>query len=345
MKNFKSKRLQYKSISVFLLGEEGMFSHKIVALTFTMLFVLSAFTVVVAASVECPRCHGTGHITSSTCLRCGGSGQIQPNINSGHLMVGSSPTQTNLSRTYHNNENVDVYAVATATINTQKTILTETSNRTLLKANSYTTILLTFDKLKDENYFTHQFELTAEPITCPDCNGSGAGSLIVCPDCGGTGYISEAAANGGFDFSGIVLPAAGVAAVAALSAAGVLVVRKRRLTEEKLRMFTSSEFLRWVLGCLHGNEASILDSRKGIDGFTGDGSALVARQADNVGKSQIDVFLNSIMQVKSREGVFVAFSFSSDASAAVVRGRINYRIDVKLITVKELLTRKGAVYT
>jgi hypothetical protein len=258
-------------------------------------------------------------------------------------MLGSSLQQTNVSRVYHNNEDVDVYATATATINTQKKVLTETSNRTLLKANSDTLILVTFEGLKDENYFTHQLDLTVEPITCPACNGSGIGGLTVCPDCGGTGYISEAAAAGGFDFAGLAALAVGAGVVAAVSVAGFFVVRNRRLTEEKLRSFTSSEFQRWVLGSLRGNEASVLDARKGIDGFAGDGSAVVARQADNVGKMQIEGFLNSIMQVKARQGIFVAFSFGGDASAAVVRGRINYRIDVKLVTVKELLTHKAPV--
>ncbi len=319
-----------------------MFSHKIVFLAVTVLVVLSVFAWVVAASVECPRCHGTGQITSQYCIRCGGSGEVQANITYGLLQVGASPTQTNVSRSYHNNEAVDVYATATASINTQKNVLTETSNRTLLKANSDTLILLTFNNLKDENYFTHQLDLTAEPIPCPVCNGSGVGSLIVCPDCDGTGYISEAAV-GSFDFANIILPVAGVAVVAAASVAGVFVVRKRRLTEEKLRLFTSSEFKRWVLGCLRGTEAPVLDARKGIDGFAGDGSAVVASQADDVGKVQIDVFLNSLMQVKAKQGVFVAFSFSGEASAAVVRGRINYRVDVKLVTVKDLLAHKQPV--
>ena len=170
----------------------------------------------------------------------------------------------------------------------------------------------------------------------------GAVSLTACPNCGGTGYISQAAV-GGLDYSAIVLPVVGVAVVAAVGTASVFVIRKRRLTEAKLRSFTSSEFQRWVLGRLRGNEASVLDARKGIDGFASDGSAVAVRQADNVGKVQVDSFLNSLTLVKARSGIFVAFSFSSDASASVVRGRINYRIDVKLVTVKELLSRKEPV--
>lgn len=320
-----------------------VFSRKTTIIAASVLLVLSSYALFVQADVTCPRCHGSGQIASSSCSRCGGAGNVQPNVTIGLLQLGSSLQQTNLSRIIHNNEAVDVYCEASATINTQKKVLTETSNRTLLKANSDTLLLITFNGLKDENYFTHQMDITFEPITCPDCQGSGgAGTLTVCPQCGGTGYVSQAA-SGGFDFAGLAAPVAGVAVAAALLVSGFLVVKTRRLTEAKLRSFTSSEFKSWVIGRLHGSEASVLDARKGIDGFAGDGSGVAVRQDDNVGKLQVDAFLNSLSQVKARQGIFVAFSFSGDASAAVVRGRINYRIDVKLVTVKELLNRKEPV--
>ncbi len=62
-----------------------------------------------------------------------------------------------------------------------------------------------------------------------------------------------------------------------------------------------------------------------------------------MGKMQIEGFLNTSMQVKTKQSIFVAFSFSSDTSVVVVMGRINYRVDLKLITVKELLTHKEPV--
>jgi hypothetical protein len=339
--NFKSKPFQYWTVGLACLRLERMVNHKVIVLTVTVLFVLSACTYAACASVECPRCHGTGQITNPYCPYCGGSGYIQPNITESTLGLESNKTQTALFKIIHNNEDVDVYGIATAEINTQKTILTETSNRTLLKANSDTRITLIFEGLEDQASFVHSFDFVAESIPCPECNGTGVGTVTVCPECGGTGYISEDAL-GGFDFANLVLPVIGVGVVAAVSAAGFLVVKKRRWTEEKVRSFTSSEFQRWVLGRFRGTEASISDVRKGIDGFTGDGVAVVAKQADNISKSQVDSFLNSLMQVRARQGVFVAFSFTSEASAAIVKGRINYRIDVKLVTVKELLARKDA---
>jgi hypothetical protein len=152
----------------------------------------------------------------------------------------------------------------------------------------------------------------------------------------------SAIAGGGLDFAGLVAPIAGIAVVGAVAGAGVMLLKKRQLSEAKIRQFTSFEFQKWVLTRLRGTSASVLDSRKGIDGFTGDGAPIVARQQDNVGKVQVDAFLNSIMQAKAKRGVFVAFSFDREASSAVIKGRINYRVDVKLITVKELLLKKEA---
>lgn len=319
-----------------------MKSHKLILFTLILFLALSIFTFMAQALVECPRCHGSGKITSQTCQACYGSGQIQPNVTKGRIQVGGSPTQTNVSKIFHNNEAVDVYGVATATVNTQKDVLTGTSNRTLLPANSDVMILVSFDGLKDENYFAHTMELSLEQITCPACSGSGAGSLVDCPDCDGTGYVTEGAI-GGFDFAGVGVPVIGVAVVAAVAGVGFVVVKKRRLTEEKVRSFTSFEFQKWVLERLRGTGASVLDSRKGIDGFTGDGTPIVVKQSDNVGKVQVDGFLNSVMQAKAKRGIMVAFGFDKEASAAVIRGRMNYRVDVKLITVKELLERKEMV--
>ncbi len=308
----------------------------------TAIFILSTLTFTAQAKVECPTCHGTGQITSQTCQACYGSGQIQPNVTKTQFQVGGGPKQTNVSKIYHNYESVNVYGVATATVNTQVKTLTETTNRTLFPANSDTLVIVSFDNLEYRNYYASTLDLVLESIECPACSGSGAGALVECQACGGTGFV-EASVIGGFDFAGIAIPIVGVAVVGAVAGAGIVLLKKRRLSEDKIRTFTSFEFQKWVLERLHGTGASVLDSRKGIDGFTGDGAPVVARQQDNVGKIQIDAFLNSVMQAKAKRGVFVAFGFDREASASVIKGRINYRVDVKLITVKELLANKEAV--
>ncbi len=312
----------------------------------TLLLALSTFAYTAQAKkVECPNCNGDGKITSDTCPDCFGSGQKEPNVTKVRLQVGGSPTQTNVSRVFRNHEGVDVYGVATATVNTQKDTFTQSSNRTLIPANGEVMILIGFD-LKYEIYYASMMDIALETITCPTCEGSGGGgSLVDCPECDGTGLVEESAIkdrNSGFDFAGVAVPIAGVAVVGAVAGAGVMLLKKRQLSEEKIRRFASFEFQKWVLTRLRGTSASVLDSRKGIDGFTGDGAPIVAKQQDNVGKVQVDAFLNSIVQAKAKRGVFVAFSFDREASSAVIKGRINYRVDVKLVTVKELLLKKEA---
>jgi stage V sporulation protein SpoVS len=319
-----------------------MKSRKLIVFTLIMFFALSTLAFMAEGLVECPRCHGSGQITSQTCIACYGSGVIQPKVTKVRLLVGKSPTQTNVSGIFHNSENVEVYGVATATVNTQVKILTGASNRTLLPPNSDVMITVSFDKLTYEGYYASMIDLTVEQIACPACSGSGAGSVVDCPDCDGTGYITEGAIVG-LDFAGVGVPVIGVAVVTAVAGVGLFVVKKRRLTEQKVRSFTSFEFQKWVLGRLKGTGASVLDARKGIDGFTGDGTPIVAKQSDNVGKVQVDGFLNSVMQAKAKSGIMVAFGFDKEASAAVIRGRMNYHVAVKLVTVKELLERKEMV--
>jgi hypothetical protein len=319
-----------------------MKSRKLIIFTLILFFALSTLAFMAEGLVECPRCHGSGQITSQTCIACYGSGVIQPKVTKVRLLVGKSPTQTNVSGIFHNSENVDVYGVATVNVNTQVKILTGTSNRTCLPANSDTMIIVSFDGLKFENYYASTIELALEEITCPACSGSGAGSLVDCPDCDGTGYVTEGAI-GGLDFAGVGVPVIGVAVVAAVAGVGFVVVKKRQLTEKRVRSFTSFEFQKWVLERLKGTVASGLDARKGIDGFTGDGTPIIVKQSDNVGKAQVDGFLNSVMQAKAKRGIIVAFGFDKEASAAVIRGRMNYHVDVKLVTIKELLERKEMV--
>lgn len=314
---------------------------KILTFTIIVLFTLSTFTLVAQALVECPRCHGTGKIASSTCTACSGSGFAQASVTRVRILPGGNSTHTDVSVVFRNNEAVEVFGIATATLNTQKEILQNSTDRISLPANSETTITITFN-VGYQNHYSKMMSFAAENVACSVCGGTGAGSQIDCPDCDGTGYVEQSAIEG-TNFGNLALPVIGVVAAAAVVGAGFFVFKQRRLTESKVRSFTSSEFQRWVIESLHGSVASVLDSRRGIDGFTGDGTPIVAKQSDNVGKVQIDSFLNSVMQAKARHGVFVAFGFDKDANLAVVRGRMNYHIDVKLVTVKELLERKESV--
>lgn len=321
-----------------------MKSVKLLILGLIFVFVLSMFVLAAQALVQCPRCHGTGKISSQICQSCLGSGVIKPSVTRSRLLAGGSNTQTNVSGVFHNNENVEVYGVATATLNIQTQTLTGDSGRIRLAPNSDTMITISFDNVKFQNYYASMISMSnLEDITCPVCNGTGAaGGLATCPDCSGTGYITESAIAG-INFSSLGVPIVGVAAVAFGTAAAVVVVKKKKLTESKIRGLTSFDYNNWVLERLSGHGASILDARKGIDGLTSDGIPIVIKQSDNVGKMHIDNFLNAIMQIKAKRGIIVAFGFDKEAYAAVSRAKVNYRIEIKALTVKELIEHKETV--
>ena len=316
---------------------------KIVIVLLIGIFVFSALSVAASALVQCPRCYGTGKIASQSCITCGGAGVVQPNVTRTGLQAGGSEVQTNVTATFHNNENVEVYGIATATVKKSATEVYEgSSNRTSLPPNGVQVITVSIDDLKYQGYYACILTFTAEPIPCPACSGTGAGSQVNCPDCGGTGYVTESAIEG-INFASVGAPIIGVAAVVVGTVVAVVVVKKRKLSEEKIRGLTSFDYQNWVIQRLSGHGGSILDSRKGIDGFTGDGAPIAIKQSDNVGKVQIDNFMNAIMQVKAKRGIIVAFGFDKEAYATASRAKMNYRIEIKLVTVKELIEHKETV--
>ena len=172
----------------------------------------------------------------------------------------------------------------------------------------------------------------AEPITNA---GGGTGTYTSTQPT----YTAPKTSGAGFDFASVGLAIVGVVVVAFCAVAGFMVVKRGRLSEEKVRRFTSYEYQDWVMQRLGARASSVLDSRKGIDAFTSDNTPLMIKQSDSVGRLQVDSFLNALTQSKMRSGVLVAFDFDADAHAAVSRARMN-RVDIKLVTVKELISHK-----
>lgn len=52
----------------------------------------------------------------------------------------------------------------------------------------------------------------------------------------------------------------------------------------------------------------------------------------------IDSFAAALARSKARNGTIIAFSFGKDAYEGVMKARINYRLEIKTLTIKELLT-------
>ena len=261
--------------------------------------------------------------------------QSQPNV----VIVNRYPTgnygYTNVTVVLQNNEDFDVHGTATVTLKTAQnpTGTVATSDVITLPAHQTVTTIVPFSRLPFDPAFATFVTFTAQE-TVPSTPTTSSGS-------GSNGYTHTYSSSGGtgFDYGAFALPISAVAIVVLCAVGGVVVLKKRGVSEQKVKRFTSYEFQDWVLQRLQAHTGSVLDSRKGIDGFTGENVPVSIKQSDSVERLQVDIFMNTLMQAKVRSGIMVAFGFSSEANAAVSRARMN-RIDIKLVTVKELIERK-----
>lgn len=114
------------------------------------------------------------------------------------------------------------------------------------------------------------------------------------------------------------------------------------LTEKELKKYPPFEFQNWVCEKLGGRINERKSSDMGIDGWTLDMMPIQVKQSPKVGRNPIDNFQTAIRRQNKKKGIFVAFSFGSGAYEEVARAR-NDGIEIKLLTVKELLEGKGAL--
>jgi hypothetical protein len=313
---------------------------KIVMILLMAVLVFSVLNVAASALLQFLGYSGTGKITSQSILASAST--VQPNITLIQIQRGGDRWATNVTGIFQNNEKVDVYGVATATvgISTSET-KTQSSNRTLIPAGQNVWILISFQGLPYENFYACSIKFAAEPIQGSTSGGAttGDGTGTTGSGNGGTTKKTGTTAGGGFNFASVGIPIIGVAVVVVGGVTGFMLLKKMKLSEQKVRRFTSYEYQDWVMQRLGGRAGSVLDSRKGIDGFTGDNTPIAIKQSDSVGRLQVDSFMNAIIQTRARHGVMVAFDFDTEALAAVNRAKMN-RIDIKLLTVKELIEHR-----
>jgi len=132
----------------------------------------------------------------------------------------------------------------------------------------------------------------------------------------------------------------GVGVIAAVAIAAVVVVKRKKVTEKDLRKLPYDEFQNWVIRRLLGNASSLRDSRVGIDAYTAEGHPIQIKQSDNIDRNVIESFASVMGRIKAKNGIVVAFSFSDDVYRGIVRARINYGIEIRKVTVKELIERR-----
>jgi len=302
-----------------------------------VIFLLSSCTLAFAAD-KCPTCRGTGEITErQACPTCQGSSA--PDIVLKRTLAGASTSNPLTSATvtgiFRNNEIFGVRGTVTAQVKTTTETFSNTSTVNF-PPQTDVTLTLTVAGVKYEQYWSYSIRLTdVNNINCYDCNGNGYVTVkITCADCDGTGVASGFAVTNLEGVGGAVI---GVVAVGAVVATGFFVLKKRRVTEESLRRLTSFEFQAWVVKKMSANPSSQRDTYLGIDAFSAEGYPVQIRQEDDVGKRAIDSFAVAVSRNKAKNGSIVAFSFGNDAYEGVMKARLNYRLEIKTVTIKELL--------
>jgi hypothetical protein len=313
---------------------------KLSILLLTSVLLFSAIGVALAD--VCPTCHGTGTTTvQKPCPVCNGGGVSSPDIvrkslSSGDASVGARKA-VNIQGVFHNNGNKGVTATVTGTVKTSATQTFTNTTTAYFEPNADTTVTVRVEGVDRQPYYAYFIEIAGYGSTnCLNCQGTGyVYESVTCPSCKGTGLVSGLAGGISADYVG---PIAGIAIVGAVMVGGFFFMKKRRVTEQSLRKMASFEFQSWAIKRLQANAASQKDSYLGIDGYTPDGYPVQIRQEDDVGRRAVDSFAAALARSKTRYGTIVAFGFGKDSFEGIMKARLNYRLEIKTVTVRELLT-------
>jgi hypothetical protein len=329
-----------------------------VALVVILLF--SAFNVA-QVMAKCPNCGGTGKVV---CPNCDGEGVLTPNISVSGWKTRTGDGKVFVTGYFRNKEDFGAYGTPVAELKAPIKTYTDTGERTYFPPNEMIELTITVEVGGDYDYFANELFLRptlsvtgVDETTCPVCGGTG---FITCPDCGGTGGTQidgeeeeeDEIINGGGrreqrDDTNVSFPVdwtlVGVGAIAAVAVAAVVVVKRKRVSENDLRKLPPNDFQNWVIQRISGKTTSLRDSRIGIDAYTAEGHPIKIMQSDNIGRNEIDSFASVMGRVKAKNGIVLAFSFSDDVYRGIVRARVNYGIEIKKATVKELIERKGII--
>jgi hypothetical protein len=350
------------------LGKERLMKGKLLTILCIGLLVFSCLNVALAATVKCPDCDGTGEIEcpscngtgetsegTTECTHCEGTGILTPRVTQQGMVGEQHDGATYIHASYKNYENFDVDGTVTADLkgHTNSTTFTFPASQTtevvvvIDYLGSYQTVFQFYQDLHVSiggineitcPYCDGEGVVAAETGVCPECGGAGT---IECPTCGGTGYVDEAliAQSAGIPLATVEAVVV-VLVVAGVGIGAFMMLRKRRVSEKSLRRRSAKEFNDWVLSRLEGKPAASRDTAMGIDGYTFGGYPVLIKQSDNIGMPIVDTFAASLARNRARNGVIVAFSFGSDAVRGKVRAKLNYKLDIEMLTVQDLIYNK-----
>jgi site-specific DNA-methyltransferase (adenine-specific) len=109
-------------------------------------------------------------------------------------------------------------------------------------------------------------------------------------------------------------------------------------TVESLRALPHFEFQNWVIQQFYGVSSPRKSGDMGIDGYTFlTHDPIQVKQSDSVGRNVVDNFQTALRRDGSTVGWIVGFSFTKGAREEVARARWDEKLDIKLVTVDDLL--------
>jgi DNA modification methylase len=109
------------------------------------------------------------------------------------------------------------------------------------------------------------------------------------------------------------------------------------LDEVDLRKLQHFDFQNWVVQRLHGRVSSRKTGEKGIDGYTIEGYPIQVKKSDRVVRDKLDEFETAMRRYGSKEGIFVAFSFTKGCYEEVARVANEEGLTIRLVTVEEII--------
>ncbi len=112
-------------------------------------------------------------------------------------------------------------------------------------------------------------------------------------------------------------------------------------TEEALRGYKPFEFQNWVIRQFVGTHSARKSGDMGIDGYSFmEANPIQVKRSDKVGRNVIDNFETAMRRGRHGVGYIVAFSFTRNAVEEVARARWKDGLEIRLITVANLLQSK-----
>ena len=118
-------------------------------------------------------------------------------------------------------------------------------------------------------------------------------------------------------------------------------------TEKELKKLKPFEFQNWVMDEMDASVSKRKVGDMGIDGYLAktlyhEKAGIQVKQSDNVGRNVIDNFETALKREKYKEGYIISFSFTKGAYEEIARLKNASELEVKLLTVRELLDKRKA---